>query len=74
MTTAALQNFWNYIQGMNLSQRNKLWLADWLMESASVKKEQDLEERIMQGRDEIQNGKCIVCSTQEELHSFLDSI
>lgn len=74
MTTAALQNFWNYIQGMNLSQRNKLWLADRLMESASVKKEQDLEERIMQGRDEIQNGKCIVCSTQEELHSFLDSL
>lgn len=74
MTTAALQNFWNYIQGMNLSQRNKLWLADRLVESANVKKEQDLEERIKQGRDEIQSGKCVVCSTKEDLRSFLDSL
>lgn len=32
MTTAAMNNLWNYIQGLNLSQRNRTWLAERLQE------------------------------------------
>lgn len=33
MSTAALNNLWIYIQSMALSDRNKQWLADRLIES-----------------------------------------
>lgn len=35
MSNAALINLWNYIQGMGLSDRDKQWLADKLIESKS---------------------------------------
>lgn len=78
MSTAALTNLWNYIQGMSLSDRNKQWLADRLMESKSTAKSGseslDLEARIKRGRDEIRRGECVTCKTKDELHSFLDAL
>lgn len=35
MTTVAMNNLWTYIQSMMLSDRNKQWLADRLIESKS---------------------------------------
>ena len=32
MTTVAMNNLWTYIQGLSLSQRNRNWLADKLVE------------------------------------------
>ncbi|MBO4431204.1 MAG: surface protein [Bacteroidaceae bacterium] len=32
MTTVAMNNLWTYIQGLSLSQRNRKWLADKLVE------------------------------------------
>lgn len=52
MSNAALTNLWNYIQGMALSDRNKQWLADRLIESKTKEKnELDLAmEDIREGR------------------------
>ena len=33
MTTVAMENLWTYIQGLNLSRRNKTWLQERLQES-----------------------------------------
>ena len=32
MTTATMNNLWTYIQGLSLSQRNRKWLANKLVE------------------------------------------
>ena len=31
MTTTAMNNLWSYIQGLSLSQRNRKWLAERLI-------------------------------------------
>lgn len=38
MTNIALHNLWNYINSMSLSNRNKQWLADKLIESKKESK------------------------------------
>lgn len=78
MSTVALLNLWNYIQGMSLSDRNKKWLADRLIESTNISKSKSeqisLERRIERGRKEIREGNCTTCTTKDELKSFLDSL
>lgn len=32
MTTVAMNNLWAYIQGLSLSKRNRMWLAERLIE------------------------------------------
>lgn len=48
MTTAALSNLWNCIQGMALSDRNKQWLADRLIESKTKSNQRKAEEYLQQ--------------------------
>lgn len=71
-------NLWNYILGMSLSDRNKQWLADRLIESKtntkSRKAELDLERKIERGRIEIRQGECTTCVTKDELKSFLSAL
>ena len=31
MTTKAMNNLWQYLQGLSLSRRNRKWLAEWLL-------------------------------------------
>ena len=35
MSTTAMNNLWNYLQGLSLSSRNKRWLAERLIESTA---------------------------------------
>lgn len=75
MSNAALTNLWNYIQNMGLSDRNKQWLADRLIESKSTSKNRPtLEMRMEQGREEIRNGECTTCHSKEELDAFLEAL
>lgn len=80
MSTAALNNLWIYIQSMALSDRNKQWLADRLIESkssqtcVSAKEDAELFNAIQRGRDEINRGECTTCTTHEELNAFLHSL
>lgn len=48
MSTAALNNLWIYIQSMALSDRNKQWLADRLIESKTKSSQQKAEEYLQQ--------------------------
>lgn len=52
MTAIAMNSLWTYIQSMALTDRNKQWLADRLIESKTVaKNEVDLSlEDISAGR------------------------
>ena len=43
MTTLALNNLWNYLQGLSLSQSDREWLAGKLIEP--VKVEEKIEEK-----------------------------
>lgn len=65
MTTVALNGLWAYIQTLNLSRRNRKWLAEKLVEpEANVADETDyinsspaMVEIINKGRAEIETGK-----------------
>lgn len=37
MITVAMNNLWSYILGLNLSQRNRAWLAERLMDMPKTK-------------------------------------
>ena len=76
MSNTALINLWNYIQSMSLSDSNKQWLADRLIESKSSakNKQMTLEMKMEQGRDEIRKGECTTCHSKEELNAFLESL
>ena len=43
MTNIALHNLWTYIESMSLSDRNKQWLADRLIESKAESKREQQE-------------------------------
>lgn len=76
MSNTALTNLWNYIQSMSLSDRNKQWLADRLIESKSSAKDKPstLEMRIEQAREEIRKGECTTCHSKEELTALLEAL
>lgn len=78
MSNTALTNLWNYIQSMSLSDRNKQWLAERLLESTSSAKAKAekiaLDAKIEQARQEIRNGECTTCRSKEELNAFLEAL
>jgi len=51
MTTFALNNLWNYIQGLHLSKSNRMWLADKLLHS--TEHELDLVEPVDVKKEEL---------------------
>lgn len=63
MSNAALTNLWNYIQSMALSDRNKQWLADRLIESKSAAKKNELDLSI----EDIHEGHIISYNSLEDL-------
>ncbi len=77
MSTAAMQNLWNYIQGLNLSARNRNWLGERLIESAQQAKPRKrlfdpetgeyLNDETIQAIEDAHQGKGIVfCGSFEE--------
>lgn len=79
MTTVALNNLWTYIESLNLSARNRKWLADKLTESATKEKavnsalsvltEEDIHARISQAEDDIKAGRTM---SAEVAHSKIE--
>ena len=67
MTTVAMNNLWSYILGLNLSQRNRAWLAERLMNMPKTKAKasedvktytvEELRLRAEMGRRQIAEGK-----------------
>lgn len=79
MTTVALNNLWTYIESLNLSARNRKWLADKLTESAAKEKaavstlsaqtEEDIHTRISKAEDDIKVGRTM---SAEATHSKIE--
>lgn len=58
MAAVALTNLWNFIESMSLSDKNKQWLADKLIESKNKSKKEAQEkyvrESFMRAWNEVQ--------------------
>ncbi len=72
MTTVAMNNLWAYIQGLSLSQRNRKWLAEKLIEPSddakTAQQKAYVKESLYRALDEVkraQRGE-IKMMTEEE--------
>lgn len=63
MTSVALNNLWNYLQGLQLSQKNRKWLADKLTETKSATKTNELDFAL----DDIKQGRILTYNSLDEL-------
>lgn len=69
MTIVALNNLWQYLQNLSLTDSNKRWLAQRLMDAQSDNVE--FNEKTKSAIKEIDNGQAVVCNTWDE---FLEAI
>lgn len=84
MTSVALNNLWNYIQGLSLSARNEAWLAQRLQESSLAKKARKKDDTCMTREEffkmldkserEIERGEGTRFSNREEMNAWLNSL
>ena len=62
MTTVALNNLWNYLQGLKLSKKDREWLADKLIEptaddAKTAKQKAYVKETLTRAFDEVERAK-----------------
>ena len=61
MTTIAMNNLWTYIQGLSLSQRNRKWLAEKLIEptddAKTAKQKAYVKETLTRALKEVEAAK-----------------
>lgn len=76
MNTLALNKLLEYILALSLSDKNKDWLAEKIIESKKSNKTitPKLAEELENARKEIREGECTKCSSPAELQSYLDSL
>ena len=80
MTAVALNNLLNYIAGLNLSQRNRQWLADKIVNlPAKEKKAKDptlmSEEEFLRRVDEARTGEVVArFSDKESMREWLNAL
>lgn len=84
MTSVALNNLWNYIQGLSLSARNEAWLAQRLQESSRAKKARKKDDACMtreeffkmldESEQQIERGEGTRFSNREEMNAWLNSL
>ena len=78
MTTVALNNLWNYLQGLKLSKKDREWLADKLIEptaddAKTAKQKAYVKETLTRAFDEVERAKRgeIKMMTLEEIEEEL---
>jgi len=82
MTTIAMNNLWNYIQGLSLTARNQEWLAARLQESSRAAKQKDdslmtKEEffaSIDEAREQIKRGEGVTFTNLDEMNAWLNAL
>ena len=85
MTTVAMNNLWNYIQGLNLSARNKTWLANQLLAENEKKQKEKAADPTAMSKEEffaqveeaerqIERGEGIVFTNKESMNAWLNSL
>ena len=70
MNTVSLNNLWNYLQGLSLTQANRRWLADRLTEASSprtVTQEDDMAGHLRRTH------KCRKALSDKQLAECLDA-
>ena len=78
MTTLAMNNLWNYLQGLSLSAENRQWLAERLIERPRQEEGlkpytvEELVERAERGHRQIAQGQCY--STEEVFQEFEEEL
>ena len=77
MTTVAMNNLWNYIQGLSLSRRNQAWLAERLLNASKQEKKvktdptEMTKEEFFARIEEASKGPVFRCSGVEELDKII---
>lgn len=69
MTSTALNNLWQYLQNLSLTENNRRWLAQKLTEPQT--KSKAFNDKTKAAIKEIDNGKGVVCHSWEE---FLEAV
>ena len=83
MTTIALNNLWNYIDGLSLKKKDREWLAGKLIEpkAGETKKadptlmtKEEFFARVDEAEKEIAEGKGTTFTNLEEMNAWLNSL
>jgi len=73
MSTLALNKLLEYILSLELSNKNKDWLAGKIIESKTGISS-DVLAQINKAREEYERGETVSCSTPEEMQLYFDSL
>ena len=84
MTSIAMNNLWNYIQGLSLSARNQEWLAARLQESSRLARtktkrdktlmsEEEFFANVDEAREEIKRGEGISFTNLDDMNAWLNA-
>ncbi len=83
MTAVALNNLLNYIAGLNLSQRNRQWLADKIVNLPAKEKkakdptlmsEEEFFARIDRAEEQLARGEGITFTDRDAMNAWLNSL
>ena len=85
MTSVAMNNLWTYIQGLNLSARNRTWLAEKLTEATNAEKtakqgdptqmtHEEFLDRVEEARVQYGQGRYYEMLPGENLDDFLNRV
>lgn len=83
MTTVALNNLLNYIAGLNLSKRNRQWLADHIVNlptkemkktDSTLMSEEEFFARIEQAEESIARGEGVTFADCEAMNAWLKAL
>ena len=77
MTKVALNNLATYILSLNLSKKNREWLADKIIEPQAPPTKRswaELDERIAEAHKDLAEGRCYEMMPNEKGEDFLNRI
>ena len=83
MTAVALNNLLNYLAGLNLSQRNRQWLADKIVNLPAKEKkskdptlmsEEEFFARIDRAEEQLARGEGITFTDRDAMNAWLNSL
>lgn len=69
MTASAMDSLWQYIQSLSMTEKNRRWLANKLIEPNA--NNTVFNKKTLAAIEEIDNGKATVCNTWDE---FLEAV
>ena len=80
MTTVALNNLWNYLQGLALTKKDRDWLAGKLQEPKINAKDptymtkEEFFASLDEAEEQYRHGKCKTFSNLEDMNAWLKSL